>query len=581
MTTTSDSQSLVCWIGDTDLLALGKFGKDNDVRGFKETAKLILTLDKEGTAHVIENDIANLDRRTRDSSIILTIKESLRNRSIPSFYNVILLTNRPSNNPKLLEQLQDLYPNFIKRECKGFEGTVSVEFVPSANNTKTGVDGWDYAAVHAATKKILDKKITSGINRNTLWYNVTPGTIAQSTTLILIGKELSTNSNFIQVEKSKRRVIHCQIPFDINRAIDNQAAYINSTSKSDCPPIGKSSSFLKALDKAKRIAQSPVTVLLTGESGTGKEVLAREIHRMSGRTGKFIPINCAMLSKETGVTELTGFYKGAYTDAKVNTPGKFHEADGGTLFLDEIGDCPLDVQAELLRFLQPIDNTKQAARVWRLKGAEPPNLNGDERKFRGDQHADIRVIAATNKNLLDQSTFRKDLYYRIETIQIKMPNLDERKSERTNGTDDLKDLADQFLSNSNKNFSLNKKFHKDAYEKLRAHKWSGNVRELQNVITRVALLSPEETITAKDIADNLNDRDDVHCSSLLDDLKRVAEALAHHDISEGGISLDERIKEFCRDYCRAALQATGGNKKAAYTRLSTSPKTFEKAIRTP
>ncbi len=580
METFTENQTLVCWIGDTDLLALGKFGLDNNIPHFKNMAKIILQRDKADTEHDIDKDVATLDTRTRNSSIVLTIDAALKRKGIPLFSDVILLTNRPSCDTRNLTELQKLYPTFLKQACKGFDGNVSVVFVPANNNPNVGVNGWDYEAVLIATRKIIGEKIKTGLNPNSIWYNVTPGTIAQSTTLILLGKEFSSNSNFIQVEKSRKRVERCMIPFDINQIIVNQAAHIEATTRGECKVIGKSPSFLIALNKARQIAQYPVTVLLTGESGTGKELFAREIHRLSGRNGKFVAINCAMFSKGIGVTELTGFFRSAYTDAKETSPGKFHEATGGTLFLDEIGDCPLDVQAELLRFLQPLDASKPSEREWKLKGAEPAKPTPAEKKYLGTQRADIRVIAATNRNLFDQSSFRKDLYYRIETIQIKLPSLERRKTEVDKGTnvDDLKELADTFLANSNKAFHLKKKFHKEAYEALRAHEWTGNVRELQNVITRVTLLTLDNEISAKDIRDNLNNLDDIPCRTSETDLCTIASVLAHHDIAEGEATFRDREKAFRQAYCKAALHATGGNKKAAYTQIDLSSKSFEEYI---
>lgn len=567
--------TLICWIGDTDLLAFGKAGFDQDTPRFSTLARAILAKDKEGTKHNVGEEIRHLDTNTRNSSIILTIKNAGVN-GIPAFSNIILLTNRPSKDTKRLSELQELYPMFVKKSCKSFKGKINVVFVPDEADVNKGVNGWNYQDVLTATRRILTNYFTNDLDADNAWYNVTPGTIAQSTALILLGKELSSSSNFIQVEKSRNRVEHCQIPFDINKAIINQAAHIESQTCEKSGAIGRTPSFKKALDRARQIAQYPVTVLLTGESGTGKEVFAREIHRMSGRTGDFIPINCAMLSKETGVAELTGVFKGAYTDAKETHGGKFHDAINGTLFLDEIGDCPLDVQAELLRFLQPIDATKPSERKWHLKGTKPSKPTDAERKYVGEQRGDIRVIAATNKNLLDQTSFRQDLYYRIETIQIKMPSLEVRKSETDNksGINDIKELADAFLFNSNKAFSLNKVFHKDAYEALMSHEWTGNVRELQNVITRVVLLSHGETITQEDIENNLNQNTVKQSGDTESSLKTIASALAHHDIAVGSITFKSREDEFRFAYCTAALHATGGNKKDAYTKLKMSPHTF-------
>lgn len=579
------NQALVCWIGDTDLLALGKFGIDHGVHHYTDIAKIVLKEDKKGTSHNIDNDIDTLDIKTRNSSIVLTLEEALKKSNIPLFSDVILLTNRPSRDSIHLQDLQNTYPAFLKQACDGFGGNISVVFVSSATDQECGVNGWDYKEVIIATDKVLKKVVDSGIDPRNIWYNITPGTIAQSTSLILLGNEHSGNPNFIQVEKSRNRVDHCQIPFDINKVISNQAAHIESQARGGNKIVGKSPSFVAALDKAKQIAQFPVTVLLTGESGTGKEVFAREIHRLSKRKGKFVPINCAMLSKETGVTELTGFFRGAYTGADETRPGKYHEAIGGTLFLDEIGDCPIEVQAELLRFLQPLDRDKPSLRRWSLKGAAPKDATDEEKKYRGEQEADIRVIAATNKNVLDRSAFRQDLYYRIETIQIKIPSLETRKAEADAATeiDDIKCLADAFLESSNAAFSLKKKFHKDAYEALRNHIWAGNVRELSNVITRVVLLTRDETITAEDISKNLNDTP--LAAKEIDTLglgsfEAIVSAMAREDVGSGGggFGLKDRISEFSHIYVDSALKATNGNKKKAYKAIRINTRTFKRYL---
>lgn len=574
-----EQNSLVCWIGDTDLLALGRFGLDTKTPQLYALAKSILELDKKGTAHNIESDIHTLDTNTRDSSIILTIENAGTN-GIPIFSTIILLTNRPSNAPTLLKELHDSYPLFVKERCRSFNGVIKVAFVPNHPASRTGVNAWSYQDVYDQTKPILNDFFGNEIDKAKTWYIVTPGTIAQSTSLILLGKEFFHSANFIQVEKSRRRVEHCQIPFDVRRVIANQTSFIEDQISNNRSAIGRTPSFKRAIDRIKKIAQYPVTVLLTGESGTGKDVFAREIHRLSGRKGKFVAINCAMLSKETGVAELTGVFKGAYTDANETHGGKFHEARNGTLFLDEIGDCPLDVQAELLRFLQPLDSTRPSERRWHLKGSQPKDPSQKEREYCGEQRGDIRIIAATNKNLLDQTSFRQDLYFRIETIQINIPSLETRKAEtdNRNGINDIKELADLFLHQSNQNFSQSKRFKQEAYDVLMAHTWTGNVRELQNLITRVVLLSDNDEITRDDIRSNLTQNatnEPISCNN--DSWSTVAE-LARRDITKGGIAFSQREKEFQQAYCAAALQATGGNKKNAYTKLNLSANTFAKYL---
>ena len=474
MTTTSEDQTIVCWIGDTDLLAFGKAGIDQNTPRFFTCAKVILAKDKEGTQYDSDSKIRNLDTNTSNSSIILTLNNARLN-GIPKFSNVILLTNRPSNNPRRLEELQELYPMFIRKTCKDFNGDISVAFVPDQTNPSKGVNGWNYQEVLTATRNVLNNFFTKGVNVDQTWYNVTPGTIAQSTSLILLGKELSSNSNFIQVEKSRNRVEHCQIPFDINKVILNQAAHIESQSSDRSIAIGRTPSFVRALKQAQQIAQYPVTVLLTGESGTGKEVFAREIHRMSRRKGKFVPINCAMLSKETGVAELTGVFRGAYTDAKETRGGKYHDAINGTLFLDEIGDMPFQMQVKLLRVLQE----RQFERV----GSNKPIKSN------------VRIIAATHQNLekmVAEKTFRQDLFYRLNVFPIETPPLRER-------TDDIPLLVQELVNRHSKIQKATVRFTQRAMLQLMSCPWPGNVRELSNIVERLLILHPNEIVDVPDL----------------------------------------------------------------------------------
>lgn len=591
------NNTLVCWIGDTDLLVFGKESKDKHPDYYK-TAQDVLVADKP-SGFKFDDAVNKLDTATRNSSIILALEESRKETpSIPRFTHVLLFTNRPNQNAKLRNDFITHFTLFICDRFKDLAGNVTVDFVPSKDDPQKGVNGWNYRDVIFATQDALKRRYKEQGKEN-YWFNITPGTIAQSTSLILVGTE--EGAKFIQVEKSRSRVDLCDIPFDLLAAFGKSMSQFEKESDASSGIIGKAPSLLNALKTASKIAKFPVSVLLTGPSGTGKEVFAREIHRMSGRPeDKFVAINCATLSKETGLTELTGYFKGAYTGADKTTPGKFHDADGGTLFLDEIGDCPADVQAELLRFLQPLNAEKPSEREWTLKGNPPANSKEDEKKYLGKQRGDIRVIAATNRNLLDTTLFRQDLYFRLETIQIALPSLETRKAEtdRPNGIDDLKELADFFLGNFNRAFKLKpeRSFSQDAYEVLHNHRWTGNVRELQNTVARLALLCDEPPIITKsDVEEHLNQeasreeppkglpapsRQDVPLDSRLRD---VAAALARHDIESHDIKsgeklFDARITEFRHAYCEEALKATSGNKKKAYSILKTNSKTFEKAL---
>lgn len=583
---------LVCWIGDTDLLALGSYGKRTRIPSYYVLALRIFGMDddKRWTREKIEQEIDNLDTSIRDSSILLTLGKDTKPEEVPHFNKVLLLTNRPSRDQSLLNELEKVYPAFVRQRL-GNQGDldqteIAVQFVPSADNPQIGVDPWDHAAVYEATNKVLETHL-QGFAPEDVWYNITPGTIAQQISMVLIGKERQPNTkNFIQVNKGRRLVSKCSIPFDFGKVVENTIERRARLIADDAfPIIGKAQTFLAALKKAERVAHYPISVLLTGETGTGKEVFARRIHNLSGRPAeKFFAINCSMLSRDTGVAELTGYFRGAFTGAEVTTPGYYEKAKGGTLFLDEIGDCPIDVQAELLRFLQPIGKEKPTMRHWRLKGRPPSDIKKEEKPFKDEQQGDILVIAATNRDVRNPDTFRQDLFYRLSTIQIKIPSLEDRKKETnvSDGIDDIKDLADSFLEECNETFGFSKSEYRqlspDAYDALRAHVWEGNIRELKNTIARIVVLSDMPTISAEMVQANLDSDASTGSDEPRGTLGELLGKLAKQDVEdvEGhGRIFDKRMAEIKRLYCKAALNETNGNKKKAYTALGINPKTFD------
>jgi DNA-binding NtrC family response regulator len=230
----------------------------------------------------------------------------------------------------------------------------------------------------------------------------------------------------------------------------------------------------KTVDK---IAPTDATVLITGENGTGKDVLAREIHARSLRSGKpMVAVDAGAITETLFESELFGHVKGAFTDAHTDHVGKFEQADGGTLFLDEIGNIPLHLQAKLLRVIQNRS-------VVRVGGSKAIPVN-------------IRLICATNmdlEQLVREGRFREDLYYRINTVHIVLPPLRERR-------EDIVPLAERFVG------QFAEKYHRgvnglddSAKAMLEGGRWSGNIRELQNVIEKAVILSEGVSLTAKDI----------------------------------------------------------------------------------
>lgn len=277
-------------------------------------------------------------------------------------------------------------------------------------------------------------------------------------------------------------------PWDNERLVQTLKAAYDGRSKETkeaaaAPPSsinmlwGKGQAMSIIRKTVEKIAPTDATVLITGENGTGKDVLAGEIHRMSERALRpIVCVDAGALTETLFESELFGHVKGAFTDAHTDHVGKFEQADGGTLFLDEIGNIPLHLQAKLLRVLQ----NRSITRV------------GDTKAI----PVDIRLICATNKDLekmVREGDFREDLFYRINTMHLHLPALRER-------TDEIIPLAEMFIARYAERYRRTVNgMTPDAAETLKAHFWSGNIRELQNCIEKAVILSDGESLTASDI----------------------------------------------------------------------------------
>lgn len=240
--------------------------------------------------------------------------------------------------------------------------------------------------------------------------------------------------------------------------------------------IGDSEGMQKIKDTIAKVAPTDARVLVTGENGVGKEMVARRIHELSARAnGPLVEVNCAAIPSELIESELFGHEKGSFTSAIKQRIGKFEQASGGTLFLDEIGDMSLDAQAKVLRALQEGKITR---------------VGGDK-----EIKVDVRVIAATNKDLMqevEEKKFRLDLYHRLGVILIHVPSLNDRK-------DDIPALIKHFLQDISEEYKQPEKDIEDvAIDALQKYNWTGNIRELRNVVERLIILS-DKKITKKDI----------------------------------------------------------------------------------
>jgi two-component system, NtrC family, nitrogen regulation response regulator NtrX len=240
--------------------------------------------------------------------------------------------------------------------------------------------------------------------------------------------------------------------------------------------IGDSAPLKRIKETIEKVAPTEARVLITGENGVGKELVARWLHEKSNRAdGPLVEVNCAAIPSELIESELFGHEKGSFTSAIKQRIGKFEQANGGTLFLDEIGDMSLSAQAKVLRALQE-------GKITRV-GADK------------DINVDVRVVAATNKDLMKEveaKSFRLDLYHRLSVILIHVPSLNERK-------DDIPLLADRFLEDICNDYGITKKvIADDAIKALQDYNWTGNIRELRNVVERLVILSGK-TITKEDV----------------------------------------------------------------------------------
>lgn len=416
-------------------------------------------------------------------------------------------------------------------------------------SVELGGNPTDFRAIYEGAKRSVQEYLKASKSKVELTFHLSPGTPAMATIWVILANSLFT-AKLIQ-SSPERGVQDVDFPFDI--AADYLPDLLKQKEKNisamfaDHGPesaefkaiIHQSTVMKKLVSRARVIAPYPVPVLIQGESGTGKELLAKAIHTSSLRRGKFIAINCGAIPEELFESELFGHRKGSFTGADKDRAGYIEDAEGGTLFLDEIGEMPLKIQVKLLRVLQE----SKFSRIGETF----------------ERQSNIRVISATNRNLLDEissGTFREDLFHRLAVGVLYLPPLRLREG-------DIGILVDHLMTVTNNKMSINRAYKPKtlsatARSHLLKHTWPGNIRELQNTLTRAALWSLASVIDKQAIEDAMLP---VH-------IDRGTEADILGRPIDKGFNLENVIDEVARHYLERAMKESGGNKSRAAKMLS-------------
>jgi transcriptional regulator with PAS, ATPase and Fis domain len=416
--------------------------------------------------------------------------------------------------------------------------TAHIEVVPERLSSPTNFGEIYEAAVRTCTKALADQP-----GDHELTFHLSPGTPAMAAVWIILA---TTRFPAQLIESSREHGVRvASVPFDISadylpdllRKPDEQLVRLTEGLPSSTPEFNailhRSTSMGRLIERARRVAPRSVPILILGESGTGKELLARAIHTGSPRReGPFVGVNCGAIPSELVDSELFGHKRGAFTGAVSDRKGHLEAATGGTLFLDEIGELSLPAQVKLLRALQ--------------ESVITPVGSTDARRI------DIRVVCATNRNLIDDTAaghFREDLFHRIAVGVLQVPPLRDRAG-------DITLLTDAFLESINHEAVtqpgyIKKRLSAKARNLLISYPWPGNVRELQNTLQRAAIWSNGPVIEAADIQEGIISMG-----------RSGRHTILGRDVSQG-INIQEIIASVAKHYIEAALDNTRGNKTRA------------------
>lgn len=525
---------LVAWIGDTDLRLFKDWNdqNNNSMRGrnsFPDRSKL----------GPVISSLVNSEEYTFDSVVLL---DSMRSKSsAPGTYSI-----------NMNEYLG--WANSCVSKFKRHPADIEIKQCKLEDPT-------DFSKIYEHAEKVI-KDLDS---RNcVITVNFTPGTPQMTAVWIALAARFSLT--LVQTIRDSEIVKTINLPFrltgefNFGKALNKPGEALSGKfSNYEPQPFGD---IVYSCDKmkelivfAKQIARflsnnrkdhnNGLSVHITGPTGSGKEGIADGIHRASGRKGKFVAVNCAAIPKELFESEMFGFIEGAFTGANFDKTGRFEEADGGTLFLDEIGDIPLDQQTKLLRAIQE-------RKITRTGSSEEISI-------------DVNIITATHKNLgmmVEEKTFREDLFYRLTTVILEIPSLKAR------GKEDIKMLLDFYLKRFNENYGASKNFSEGALEVFLNHSWPGNVRELQSTIIRAAIFSDEKNEISKSMAQkSLIFRESPLTKEEPSDQKASNKFMPVAPDVNGYVNLQSVLDEVELAYVNHALEKTDHNKSKAASLL--------------
>ena len=490
---------LVSWIGDTELKVMAK-KPENAVESDEEVeehkiALQILKTDKASDDKTIEKKLEEMDLERAYSSIHLILGDAGKGHpeygipnGIPKFARLLLLFTRKNISQESVDRFIPLYRSFLCRKTVRDPATLQIDILSFLDP----FDPWNYDEVYKATRQTLQSEIPESVPRDQIYFNLTPGTVTQEITLALIGKE-QRGVQFIQVDKNRRHVEVCDLPWDLNlirKADDEEFAKEIAPAASNLFPDTKEGREEKA--RLAAIARADMDCLLLGDTGVGKNWIAETVFKR--KNGKFAQLNCATLGGDLNLlrSQLFGAVPGSYTDCPAEgVKGIVKDAAGGVLFLDEVECLKPDAQGVLLDFVQPKQDAKSfQERTYRPLGGDPKQVT-------------LRIVAATNRPLWQmvlKHEFREDLYWRLAQLTFRVPSIAERMKQgvRVGGDSVVAHLAKNALDDFGKSRKTKASFSPEAIRLLEEQKWSGNVRQLRSVVRRALVFAPRDGVIDED-----------------------------------------------------------------------------------